>query len=352
MINGVVEALSPEQKYHYLRLHSSHPMGFLTLQPGFVEFHMEGIGYVSFARHLGSNLVLGDPICAPENMRLLLGQMLRQVKQPTFIQISRPCALLLGERFGYKINCFGQETDLPLQDYTLTGNKKNNLRYAIRQGRKVAVVKELTMRQLHDDYQTGKAELDEIFASWMKTRKARHQLKFMVRPVVFADEPDVRKFYALDEAGQVLGFVFFSPLYKDGKVFGYYNDVAAAVQSAPTGLATYITLEALKIFQEEKLESLNLGISPLSRLERIDGMPKPSWLVWAMLSLFYRTGNHLYNFQGAYEHKRRYRGRDYPVFIATKWKLKALELSLMSHYIGILEVKNLPVIKQIYDFWR
>ena len=352
MNGGVVEALSVEQKYDYLRQYSHQPVGFLTTQPGFMEFHIPGVGYASFARHFGANLVLGDPICSPDQLPMFLEKMIKAVPMPTFIQVSKPCAVLLGQLHGYSINSFGLETSLPLKDYTLKGNKKNNLRYAIRQGRKRAGVHELTADGLMSDYNISQGDLEEIFADWMTTRTARHQLKFLIRPVVFEDEPDVRKFYAIDEHNDVLGFVFFSPLYRDGKVIGYYNDIGAALKSAPTGLATYITLEALQKLQAEGVETVSLGVSPLSYLKKVEGMPPHSWQVWGTLKVFYETANYLYSFKGSHEHKRRYRGEEYPVFIATKWKLRLLELSMMSHYIGILHVKNMPGIKQAYDIWR
>ena len=352
MSNGVVETLSVAKKYEYLRLYSHQPVGFLTTQPGFTEFHLPGVGYASYARHFGANLVLGDPICARDQLSMFLDEMIKSVPMPTFIQVSRDCAMLLGEKFGYSINSFGLETSLPLKDFTLRGNKKNNLRYAIRQGRKCATVHELTTDELKSDFNLDQSDLEAAFADWMTTRTARHQLKFLIRPVVFEDEPDVRKFYAIDEHGDLQGFVFFSPLYRDGKVIGYYNDIGAAKKTASTGMATYITMEAVQIFQQEGVESLNLGVAPLSYLKRIEGVPRHSIQVWATLKVFYETANYLYNFKGSHEHKRRYRGEEYPVFIATKWKLRLLELSMMSHYIGILHVKNLPVIKQVYDIWR
>ena len=352
MGEGRIETLDMERKLDYLRLYGCEPLSYLTTQPGFVEFHMPDMGYASFARFFGANLVLGDPVCDKAQWPQFVEAMLRQVKKPTFIQISQPFALLLGERFGYAINAFGDETALPLTSFSLRGNKKNNLRYAIRQGKKIARVEELSMEELRHQYGIVKTDLERVLADWMTTRTARHQLKFLVRPAVFEDEPGVRKFYALNDRNEVLGYVFFTPLYRDGDVFGYYNDVGAAVKAAPTGLATYITLEALQTFQKEGLESLNLGLSPLCNLAQVENMPRHSLQVWGILKIFYETANYLYNFKGAHEHKRRYRGEDYPVFIATSWHIRLLELSLMSYYIGIIQIRNFPGIKHLHDLWR
>ena len=82
MNGGVVEALSVEQKYDYLRQYSHQPVGFLTTQPGFMEFHIPGVGYASFARHFGANLVLGDPICSPDQLPMFLEKMIKAVPMP------------------------------------------------------------------------------------------------------------------------------------------------------------------------------------------------------------------------------------------------------------------------------
>lgn len=352
MRTGLVEQLTIEQKYEYLRLHGAQPSSYLTTQPGFTEFHIPGMGYASFARHLGANLVLGDPICDPADRPHFLTAMLEAVPKPTFVQVSRDCALLLGERFGYKINSFGIETDIPLKDFTLSGNKKNNLRYAVRHGKEVARVIESDMAGLARDHGIGRADIERVFASWMGTRKARHQLRFLIRPPVFDDEPGVRKFYAIDADNRLLGYVFFSPMHRGGQLIGYYNDINVAAEDAPSGLATYITLMAIEQFRQGGVGCINLGMSPLAQLDQIEDMPADSARVRLTLKIFFETGNHFYNFKGAHAHKQRYHGHEYPVFLATSWPLKIVEITLMSHYVGLLHFKNMPGIKQIYDIWR
>jgi phosphatidylglycerol lysyltransferase len=349
---GRVEKLSVAQKFAYLSQHGAQPASYLTTQEGFSEFHLPGVGYASFASHLGANLVLGDPICDPRRWPEFIAAMRAQVKKPTFVQVSRECALVLGERFGYTLNTFAVETDIPLAEFSLKGNKKNNLRYAIRQGEKQARVVESDMAALQRDHGIVERDLARVFRSWMGTRTARHQLKFLIRPPVFADEPGVRKFYAIGNSGELLGFVFFSPMYRDGKLIGFYNDINVAAAEAPSGLATYITLTAIEAFRRDGVPSLNLGASPLAALDHVDGMPKDCARVRLMLKAFYHVGNSFYSFKGSHAHKHRYHGREYPVFIATSWPLKMIEVSIMSHHVGLLEMKNMPGIKQMLDIGR
>ncbi len=352
MIEGRVEGLTRAQKYAYLREFGDSPAAYLTTQDGLMEFHIPDVGYASFARFLGANLVLGKPVCAHEELRSFLHKMFKKVRKPTFIQIPADFAQLLSEEYGYAINSFGIETQLPLQTYTLTGNKKNNLRYAIRQGKKCARIHELTMGELRDAFGINVPDLERVRDEWMETRKSRHQLKFLNRSVIFEDEPGVRKFFAIDENSKLLGYVFFSPLYRSGKLIGYYNDLAAASVAAPTGLVTSISLHGMERFRAENLSVLSLGLSPLANLGQGEDMPTESKAVWAGLHFFYEKANHLYNYKGSFEHRRRYRGEETISYIATNWHLKWLELTAMSYYIGILHMKNMPGIKQIADVLR
>src|SRR5260370_24121425 len=90
---------------------------------------------------------------------------------------------------------------------------------------------------------------------------------FRSRPV-FDQEEDVRKFVAYDKEGRVAGFVFYDPMYREGKVFGYSANISRCDERRFGRLATAIHMAAIEKFRGEGKEILNLLLAPFVKLDR------------------------------------------------------------------------------------
>jgi lysylphosphatidylglycerol synthetase-like protein (DUF2156 family) len=180
-------------------------MAYATLQPGLKYF--EGLGgYLAYDTSLGITFVLGDPVAPPENYPALIKAFVEKYPMSCFCQVSRPVAEVLSG-LGRYVNEFGADIELELTDYNFDGPKKSKLRQA---AHKVEREGYTIVERLSDEI--DRYSLESLSAAWRATKRVKHEARFLVRPMTYEDEPDVRKFYLLDPAGEVASFVAFDPI--------------------------------------------------------------------------------------------------------------------------------------------
>jgi lysylphosphatidylglycerol synthetase-like protein (DUF2156 family) len=118
------ELLSP-----YLKRHGREALAYATLQEG-MEYFIDETGYIAYTRvqhpifaRKAKRIVLSDPVCAREDLGLIVRRFLAEDKRAAFAVISEHCASVLREN-GFKANCLGYEPEIPLQTYNTKGDWK------------------------------------------------------------------------------------------------------------------------------------------------------------------------------------------------------------------------------------
>src|SRR6185369_17489422 len=97
-----------------------------------------------------------------------------------------------------------------------------------------------------------------ISEDWMEKKAVKgHEMSFLVRPAIYDDEPDVRKFYGM-KGNETVGFVFFDPMYENGKVVGYMANILRS-NCDGYSVTDYIILEAMEVFRKEGIPVVSLG---------------------------------------------------------------------------------------------
>ena len=321
-----------DQLLPYFKQYGDSCMAYSGLQEGLEYFFVEGIGYISYLpyKHLlfapkGRAIVLANPICAKENYRSLLQQFINAKPSAQFIQISREIAVIL-DQLGYTVNQFGIETNMAIQRYDLKGKTKSSLRqWRNKCHREKVEIKELDLSQCNDI-----AEIKSLSKSWLKS-KGNKSLYFLNRPFLYQHETDTRCFVARQH-GKLIGITVFDPLYRAGKVIGYYHNIDRIAENAPHGVSPFLVLEAMDVFRQEKVETLSLGMSPLYQLGAEFNYNKISRKV---LRFSYKNMNFLYPLQGNANHKRKFAGEQQRVYFCSIKGNNLWEIFILMKAIGI-----------------
>lgn len=287
-----------------LKQYGRGSLAYSSLQAGMQYYMNDKLGYCAYVPLSDSEdsvCVLADPICSKENLRAFLDAFLLEKKDPIFLHASRNTAEILNER-GFSVNELGVETIIEIQKFTLSGNK----RQALRQARNNAKRDNLVCREvLSSDPEMRKA-FRKISEDWMKHKVMNDsEMQFIVRPIVYVDEIDVRKFVAL-KGDTVVGFIIFDPIYENGKVKGYIANHLRSNLDRSYSVVDFILLEALDIFKAEGKEELSLGLSPLAKVDDCEEF-RHSKLLTAHFKYSFEKANFLYNFKNLYRHKSKYR---------------------------------------------
>ncbi len=287
-----------------LKQYGRGSLAYSSLQAGMQYYMNDKLGYCAYVPLSDSEdsvCVLADPICSKENLRAFLDAFLLEKKDPIFLHASHDTAEILNER-GFSVNELGVETIIEIQKFTLSGNK----RQALRQARNNAKRDNLVCREvLSSDPEMRKA-FRKISEDWMKHKVMNDsEMQFIVRPIVYVDEIDVRKFVAL-KGDTVVGFIIFDPIYENGKVKGYIANHLRSNLDRSYSVVDFILLEALDIFKAEGKEELSLGLSPLAKVDDSEEF-RHSKLLSAHFKYSFEKANFLYNFKNLYRHKSKYR---------------------------------------------
>lgn len=324
---------------HYLKRFGVSSLAYSSLQSSVEKFIVAGLGYIAYTTvGSGTAVVLSDPVCAKQQKFDLIRAFLAEHANCVFIHISNDTGRVLNE-LGFKVNDIGRETIINPQLFTLKGSKKEFLRSQRNRARKdhVSVV-ELTAAEV------DMVSVQKLSQAWIQTKTSNHnELSFLVRPAVFEDEMDVRKFYAMKD-GQVIGFVWFDPIYCDGNVIGYMANILRSMSDVAYSINDYIILEAIEVFKSEGIEQLSLGYSPFFECEDCGEFHYSKWQQMIFKEMF-EHWNHVYAFKALAFHKRMYRpGLDGTseehIYCASRSRIPLLAV------IGILQKVGLHPVEQ------
>jgi lysylphosphatidylglycerol synthetase-like protein (DUF2156 family) len=152
-------------------------------------------------------------------------------------------------------------------------------------------------------------ELKAVSTAWRRTRTVRNrELAFINRPLVFDEEPDVRRFFTFDAEGRLAAFGFFDPVYADGRAIGY----SLGTRQRPdvefmAGLA--LKRCAIETFQKEGCKWAYFGLLPADGIEDKDF--KHNWLVRRALVFVYKSwafNRFVFPLRNNSAHKRQFGG--------------------------------------------
>jgi lysylphosphatidylglycerol synthetase-like protein (DUF2156 family) len=329
---------SETAKFRFTKLQSfgRGSLAYSSLQEG-MEYFMHENGYVAYkqlkdGKH--SVVVLADPICEPAFRKEFMEAFLQYKHDPVFLHINHDTATVLAD-YGFRINELGVETIIDIQDFDLVGNKKQNLRQARNNSHKDGLqIEELTTI---DDATLKK--LKKISDDWLRDKvTSDSEMRFIVRPMLYVDELDVRKFVAKLN-GEIVGFVIFDPMYENSEPIGYIANHLRTNLQRTYSVVDCIILEALEKFKAEGKRELSLGLSPLSKVDD-QGEFKHSKLLTAHFQYAFAKANYLYNFKNLAQHKLKYRpgmkgAREEKVYCAMKTRLFLVRLNSVYTVLGL-----------------
>ncbi len=323
--------------YAFFKSYGSHCMAYTGFEPGIRHFLVDGLGYVAHSEYRHwlwarkpRQIVICDPVCAPEHYREVASRFLEKYPQVLFVGVSRKFAEVL-QGLGLQVNEFAHETDIPVKDFNLKGKYRAKLRQwqnkCKREGLSVSEVS-------FSDY-ADKQEIEKLSKQWLK-HKHGENLGLLFRPLRMEKERDVRQFMAFIE-NKLVGFAVFDPIYSDGKIIAYYHNIDRISDDAPHGTSASIILAAIEVFKKEGIDYIGLGMSPLKLHERqlweLPGFHrftrKAFWYAFQRL-------NFLYPFQGNASHKKKFHGITKPVYLSGSNGNNLWEVFIMLKAIGML----------------
>lgn len=323
-IRSGVDLFTLEERLGYLRMYGDHCMSFSLLQPGMHYFDVPGMGFVAYMQKWGMRFVLADPVCSVKDREVVLREFLKDKKSTAFVQITQDVAELLHEKFDYYATQFGVEAVVDLATWDLKGKKKQVMRTSINHAKKEGIV-------IEENYDPDGCH--KLTNQWLKTRTVKNrEVVFLIRPMDQPYQEGTRKFCAYHN-GELVGFVFFDPLYKDGKVISYVPNISRFSSTFKYGIFYPLLCHAMEVFKKEGVKYLHLGLCPA--VVDDEDLPCESKVVKAIVRLIYKYCNWIYSCRGLYFTKSRFDGVEYKTFCAHK------EMLPVKAFLGLFRISRI-----------
>ncbi|MFY9397851.1 MAG: DUF2156 domain-containing protein [Desulfomonilia bacterium] len=309
----------PEERIRFLRSHGTHCMATSLFQPGMSFFDMPGVGFIGYRKKWGTAVALAEPVCDPASWEEIVRAFLAFSGNAVFLQVSRPFALMLHERFGYLATQCGIETIVHLERFDLKGRKKQVIRTAVNKANKDGV--------LFVEKDRPDPEVEGLTQTWIQTRRLEgKQLTILVRPLDGGFQEDVRHFYAY-LGSRLIGAIQFDPLYRQGSICGYVPNVSRFDPAFKQGIFYALMVHAMQKFRDENIEYVNLGLSPF--VLDPSGEEFESEIVRLIFRTLYRYGNRLYSYQGLDFTKQRFQGEEVKTYYVHRYRLPVTLLAFL-----------------------
>jgi lysylphosphatidylglycerol synthetase-like protein (DUF2156 family) len=310
----------------WLKQYGSHPMSFSTMQPDMAYFELPGVGYIAYAQYWGMQFALADPVCAPQQRGLLLDRFLERYPRAVFVQVGKATVEHLHGRHGYYGTQFGSESRIELAAWSLRGARKQIVRTAVNG----AAAAGIAIREGGFDH-----DVKRISEAWIRTRRCKNnEIRFLIRPMLIDYREGTRYFYACDRDGAAVGFIFFDPIYSDGRVAGYVPNISRSSANFRQGLWYALMAHALAVFREEGVAYVDLGLVPLQVDAQLE--PQESRLLRATMAVIRERMDFLYNFKGLEFAKSRFQGRLEKTYCCHRNAMPALAMTAMFRLTRII----------------
>ena len=278
--------------------HSSETAAHLALTGDkYLLWSRSGRSFLMFAVTGRYWVAMGDPVGIPEEYEELAWELRMQADRRNariaFYQVSMHHIPLYLD-LGLALLKLGQEARVPLASFGLEGGKRAGLRHSFNRHQRDGLSFEIMPPS---GVEAILPELRAISDLWLKDKKAREK-RFSLG------------FFSAD----YLRRCTVALLRKEGRIIAFANlwelenreelsiDLMRYEPGGPDGLMEHLLVSLMLWGKEEGYRWFNLGMAPLSGLER-----RPLAPLWNRIgNTLFRFGNEFYNFKGLYQYKNKY----------------------------------------------
>jgi phosphatidylglycerol lysyltransferase len=263
--------------------------------------------FIMFAVEGKSWITMGDPVGPEETWDDLLWRFREICDEydawPVFYQIEQD-NLTLYLQFGLKFLKLGEEARVDLRSFSLEGGHRKGLRYSHNKLKSEGYMFEIIPAK---DIDAEIETLREISDEWLKSKNTREK-QFSLG---YFEPEYIRRTPAavVREKGRIVAF---ANVWQGAQKEELSIDLMRHLPQVPNGIMDYLFVELMLWGQKEGFKWFNLGMAPLSGLQK--GALSPLWNRTG--AFLFRYGEHFYNFQGLRHYKEKFGPVWEPKFLA------------------------------------
>ncbi|PPK92657.1 phosphatidylglycerol lysyltransferase [Kineococcus xinjiangensis] len=261
------------------------------------RFHFSpgGTAFLMYQVEGRSWVVMGDPVGDPADFRELVWSFIEEIDRhggrPVFYNVLADHADLYRE-CGLSLAKLGEEAVVPLEEFTLSGKARLNLRTCRNKSQRLGLAVEFVAPE---DVAPLLPALREVSEAWLADRNGKEK-RFSLGAF---DEEYVSRF-PLVVVRQEEKIIAFATLWTGADGQQVQVDLMRRLPDGPSTVMTFLFVECILWAKENGFASFSLGMAPLSGL-RTDATPS----FWDRVGhLLWTHGEQFYNFKGLRKFKQ------------------------------------------------
>jgi len=280
----------------------------MTLFPDKTFFFPPGLdAYLAFRTVGNVAVVLGDPICAPEQVPSAISAFASYCAEmdwtPCYYQVL-PDYLEAYRALGYQVLKIGEEGIIDLQRFRLAGAAFKDLRNAVNKLTKAGFEAKFWAPPIDEEVLRELREVSDDWLRHMYGREKRFSLGWFDPD--YLRECDVEAIVSPE--GRIEAFANYVTEYRAPNIT---PDLMRRRQAAPAGTMDFLFVRAAEHYRELGFQGLNLGLSPLAGVGNGTG----SRMSEQFVRMLYEHFNRFYSFKGLHAFKSKFRPRWEPRFL-------------------------------------
>ncbi|MBM7702829.1 bifunctional lysylphosphatidylglycerol flippase/synthetase MprF [Metabacillus iocasae] len=254
-------------------------------------------------------VVLGDPIGNEKAFPQAICELHEYADirglTPVFYQVESKYLPLYHEN-GCQFFKLGEEAYVDLDEFTLVGKKKTNLRTVLNKFAKSGHAFTVHEPPFSDAFIQ---QLNDVSNEWLGNRREKgFSLGFFDRDYLQKSQIATLS----NEEGNIIAFMNLVPMYDEGHTLSV--DLMRHKNETPNGTMDMMFLSAIQYAKEKGYRAFNLGMAPLSNV----GRNKHAFLDEKVAANIYRHGHYLYQFDGIRRFKEKFATRWEPKYLACR----------------------------------
>lgn len=287
----------------------------------------DGKAFIMYAIEGRSWIAMGDPVGAEESWADVIWRFRdlcdRYSGWPVFYQIGRE-TLGYYTDLGLGFHKLGEEARVELAGFSLEGNRARDFRNTRNKMRRQGYRMEIVPAEEVPSHIESMEQISRRWLSIKHAREKRFSLGYFDRAYLSQTPAAVVR-----DDQQILAF---SNLWLSGGREELSVDLMRYDPESGHGVMDFLFVELMLWGQQEGYRWFNLGMAPLSGLERRRQAP-----LWQRVGgLIYRHAEHFYNFQGLYQYKSKFNPQWSPRYLACPrgWQLPTILANLIALISG------------------
>ena len=238
---------------------------------------------------------------------------------------------------GWRTMVIGEETVIPLANWSLTGKRWQDIRSSINRAKRLGVT--ATWTTFAEMSASWQEQIEAISNQWV-AGKALPEMGFTLGSIEELRAPDTGIMVASDADDRIIGVTSWMPSYRDGAIVGWTLDFMRRTPGGMNGVMEFLIAMAAERFREQGAELMSLSTAPFAGT-----LPEPGSAVSLTDRFLTRIGTMIepvYGFRSLFDFKKKFQPELHSIYLAypDALALPAIGVALVKAYLPKLSVRH------------